>query len=72
MKLRAMKLQTAQFPLEYHLVMDRILLTPRRRSKVGLDRWQKRIPYLDWGLHQGQDWIRDGKNGGPFSPKKHG
>jgi maltoporin len=29
------------------------------------------IPYLDWGLHPGKEWIRaqDG-SGGPYSPKK--
>lgn len=29
------------------------------------------IPYLDWGLHPGNDWIRDQNNGGPYSPIKH-
>jgi hypothetical protein len=29
------------------------------------------IPYLDWGPHQGQNWIRDQSNGGPYSPKKN-
>lgn len=29
------------------------------------------IPYLDWGPHPGQNWIRDQSNGGPYSPKKH-
>lgn len=29
------------------------------------------IPYLDWGPHPGQNWIRDQTNGGPYSPKKH-
>jgi len=29
------------------------------------------IPYLDWGLHPGNDWIRDQNNGGPYSPKKN-
>lgn len=29
------------------------------------------IPYLDWGVHAGRDWVRDQSYGGPFSPKKH-
>lgn len=29
------------------------------------------IPYLDWGKHPGQAWIRDQSNGGPYSPIKN-
>lgn len=29
------------------------------------------IPYLDWGDHPGNDWIKDERNGGPYSPKKN-
>jgi hypothetical protein len=29
------------------------------------------IPYLDWGLHPGNNWIRLVSNGGPYSPKKN-
>jgi len=29
------------------------------------------IPYLDWGAHRGQVWIRDQSNGGPYSPIKN-
>ena len=29
------------------------------------------IPYLDWGVHAGRDWVRDQTYGGPYSPKKH-
>ncbi len=29
------------------------------------------VPYLDWGLHPGNDWVRDQNNGGPYSPIKH-
>jgi starch-binding outer membrane protein, SusD/RagB family len=28
------------------------------------------IPYWDWGVHTGSDWIRDQSYGGPYSPKK--
>ena len=28
------------------------------------------IPYLDWGVHTGSDWIRDQSYAGPYSPKK--
>jgi starch-binding outer membrane protein, SusD/RagB family len=29
------------------------------------------IPYLDWGNHPGQAWIRDQTYAGPYSPKKN-
>jgi hypothetical protein len=29
------------------------------------------IPYLDWGNHPGEDWIRNPVNDGRFSPKKN-
>jgi hypothetical protein len=29
------------------------------------------IPYLDWGVHPGRDWIRQVGFGGPYSPKKN-
>ena len=41
-------------------------LDPRIDWSVG----RRGIPYLDWGDHTGQDWIRDQTYAGPFSPKK--
>ncbi|MEO0896636.1 MAG: RagB/SusD family nutrient uptake outer membrane protein [Bacteroidota bacterium] len=41
-------------------------LDPRLDWTVG----RRGIPYLDWGDHTGQDWIRDQSYAGPFSPKK--
>ena len=41
-------------------------LDPRLDWAVG----RRGIPYLDWGDHTGQDWIRDQSYGGPYSPKK--
>jgi hypothetical protein len=41
-------------------------LDPRVDWAVG----RRGIPYLDWGDHTGQDWIRDQSYGGPYSPKK--
>ncbi|MFQ5446239.1 MAG: RagB/SusD family nutrient uptake outer membrane protein [Saprospiraceae bacterium] len=41
-------------------------LDPRLDWTVG----RRGIPYLDWGLHTGQDWIRDQSYAGPYSPKK--
>lgn len=32
---------------------------------------RKGIPYLDWGAHPGDDWIRNPVNDGHFSPKKN-
>ena len=42
-------------------------LDPRLDWTVG----RRGIPYLDWGLHPGQDWIRDQSNGGPYAPIKN-
>jgi len=41
-------------------------LDPRLDWSVG----RRDIPYWDWGLHLGADWIRDQTYSGPFSPKK--
>lgn len=41
-------------------------LDPRLDWSVG----RRGIPYLDWGDHTGQDWIRDQTYAGPYSPKK--
>ncbi len=39
---------------------------PRLDHSVG----RRGVPYLDWGDHPGNSWIRDRSNGGPFAPKK--
>jgi len=41
-------------------------LDPRLDWSVG----RRGIPYWDWGLHTGSDWIRDQYYAGPYSPKK--
>jgi hypothetical protein len=41
-------------------------LDPRLDWSVG----RKGIPYWDWGIHTGTDWIRDQSYSGPYSPKK--
>ncbi|MEO7988886.1 MAG: RagB/SusD family nutrient uptake outer membrane protein [Chryseolinea sp.] len=41
-------------------------LDPRLDWTVG----RRGIPYLDWGVHTGSDWIRDQSYSGPYSPKK--
>jgi len=41
-------------------------LDPRLDWSVG----RRGIPYWDWGLHTGSDWIRDQTFAGPYSPKK--
>lgn len=41
-------------------------LDPRLDWTVG----RRGIPYLDWGLHPGADWIREQSSAGPYSPKK--
>src|SRR5690606_20160655 len=40
---------------------------PRLDWTVG----RRGLPYLDWGLHPGNNWIRLVSNGGPYSPKKN-
>jgi hypothetical protein len=45
---------------------DLLPLDPRLDWSVG----RKGIPYWDWGIHTGADWIRDQTYSGPFSPKK--
>ena len=42
-------------------------IDPRLDWTVG----RRGIPYLDWGLHPGNDWIRGQSYGGPYSPIKH-
>ena len=42
-------------------------LDPRLDWTVG----RRGIPYLDWGVHPGRNWIRKFDYGGPYSPKKH-
>lgn len=42
-------------------------LDPRIDWAIG----RKGIPYLDWGAHPGDAWIRDPANDGHFNPKKN-
>ena len=42
-------------------------LDPRIDWTVG----RRGIPFLDWGNHPGQSWIRDQGYAGPYSPKKN-
>lgn len=42
-------------------------LDPRLDWTVG----RRGIPYYDWGIHPGRDWIRMVTYGGPYSPKKN-
>jgi len=40
---------------------------PRLDWTVG----RRGIPYLDWAVYPGQDWVRDQRYGGPYAPKKN-
>jgi hypothetical protein len=42
-------------------------IDPRLDWTVG----RRGIPYLDWGINPGYDWIRDQQYGGPYIPMKH-
>ncbi|MBE9461070.1 RagB/SusD family nutrient uptake outer membrane protein [Dyadobacter subterraneus] len=44
-----------------------VALDPRIDWTVG----RRGIPFLDWGNHPGQAWIRDQSYAGPYSPKKN-
>jgi hypothetical protein len=46
---------------------DNGTIDPRLDWTVG----RRGIPYLDWGLHPGTDWIRDQSYAGPYSPIKN-
>ncbi|MFH0841580.1 MAG: RagB/SusD family nutrient uptake outer membrane protein [Bacteroidota bacterium] len=41
-------------------------IDPRLDWSVG----RRGIPYWDWGVHTGSDWVRDQTYAGPYSPKK--
>jgi hypothetical protein len=41
-------------------------LDPRLDWSAG----RRGIPYWDWGIHTGSDWLRDQSYAGPYSPKK--
>jgi len=41
-------------------------LDPRLDWSAG----RRGIPYWDWGVHTGSDWVRDQSYAGPYSPKK--
>ncbi|MFW5955517.1 MAG: RagB/SusD family nutrient uptake outer membrane protein [Rhodothermales bacterium] len=42
-------------------------LDPRLDWAVG----RRGVPYLDWGPHPGNRWVRDQTYAGPYAPKKH-
>lgn len=48
--------------------------TPETRpldSRLDWTVGRRGIPYLDWGPHPGQAWIRDQPYSGPYAPKKN-
>jgi len=40
---------------------------PRLDWSVG----RRGIPFLDWGIHPGNNWVRQVSNGGPYTPMKN-
>jgi hypothetical protein len=42
-------------------------LDPRLDWTVG----RRDVPYHDWGLYPGMNWVRDQSYGGPYAPKKN-
>lgn len=46
---------------------DEGTLDPRLDWTVG----RRGIPYHDWGLYPGMDWVRDQAYAGPYAPKKN-
>ena len=53
-------------PSDPSYVEDPGPLDPRLDWSVG----RRGIPYWDWGIHTGSDWVRDQSYAGPYSPKK--
>ena len=54
-------------------VQTKDLFTPDTKSvdpRLDFTIGRRGIPYLDWGLHPGVDWIREQTYGGPYAPKK--
>lgn len=54
-------------PSDQPFTPDAGRLDPRLDHTVG----RRGIPYLDWGNHPGQAWIRDQAYSGPYAGKKH-
>ncbi|MCF2506938.1 RagB/SusD family nutrient uptake outer membrane protein [Dyadobacter sp. CY107] len=48
-------------------VTDADPLDPRLDWTVG----RRDVPYHDWGLFPGMNWVRDQRYGGPYAPKKN-
>jgi hypothetical protein len=48
-------------------VLYKGLVDPRLDHTVG----RPGVPFLDWGIHQGNSWIRDPSNAGPYNNKKN-
>ncbi|MCF0064003.1 RagB/SusD family nutrient uptake outer membrane protein [Dyadobacter chenwenxiniae] len=48
-------------------VTDAGPLDPRLDWTVG----RRDVPYHDWGLFPGMNWVRDQRYGGPYAPKKN-
>ncbi len=53
-------------PLAAPYTPDTGPLDPRLDWTVG----RRGIPYWDWGVHTGSDWLREQSYAGPYSPKK--
>lgn len=53
---------SSQFGTSYSGTLD---------PRIDLTMGRPGIPYLDWGLHPGLDWIRNPQNDGNKSPKKN-
>lgn len=51
-------------PSEQTFVPAEDLLDPRLDFTLS----RRGIPYKDWGINRGRDWIRDQANGGPYLP----
>jgi hypothetical protein len=58
---------TWTFRLTKSFTPDAGTIDPRLDWTVG----RRGIPYLDWGVHPGDDWVRDQGYGGPYSPLKN-
>ncbi len=54
-------------PTDASFTIDQGPIDPRADHTAG----RRGIPYLDWQVHPGQDWIRQQSYSGPYSVKKY-
>ncbi|MCK4993342.1 MAG: RagB/SusD family nutrient uptake outer membrane protein, partial [Bacteroidales bacterium] len=57
-------------PAQWSLDLTYVEFDGQLDPRVDWSAGRRGVPYWDWGVHTGQDWIRDQTYSGPYSPKK--